>query len=95
MGRSFRGCEGGLILWAFIGIVVIALIYLGCVAYDARHTTNQAPRDDMYTCDRHGVFSKKYALKLTGITEEPILQCPFCMEDRFKEAKQRAAQGNK
>lgn len=78
------------IIWLGIATILCALLiigYLVLVAYDARHATDTAPRTDMYTCDRHGLFPRKYALKLTGITEEPIEQCPMCLQLKFQEAK--------
>ena len=73
------------VVW--IGLVIVGVAYFVVVAYDAKHSTQASPREDMFTCDKHGVFAQKYALRLTGITEEPIAYCPMCAEDRFKEAK--------
>lgn len=76
-------------LLLLIGIpAIIGAAYLGLVAYGAKHDTEDAPRQDMFVCDKHGLFPKKYAMQLTGVTEEPILQCPMCMEDKFKQAKE-------
>jgi hypothetical protein len=75
------------ILIAALITCILAVVYIAAVAYEAKHSTDNAPRQDMFTCEKHGLFPKKYAMQLTGITEEPILQCPFCFETRMKEAR--------
>lgn len=79
----------GLIVW-----FLLMIGYIAAVAWDAKHDTKAAPREDMFTCDKHGVFAKRYVTRLTGVTEEPIDYCPFCLEDRFREAKKSASKGS-
>jgi hypothetical protein len=72
---------------AAIVFLAASAVYLGLIMYDAKHDVENAPRTDMYLCDRHGAFPKKHLMHLSGITDTPIEQCPFCFEDRMKAAK--------
>lgn len=79
-------------IWiVLICLLLVVVLYLLLVHVEAKHIVESAPREDMFDCPRHGLFHKKYALKLSGMTEEPIDYCPFCYEDRMKEAKSKVA----
>ena len=72
---------------AALFVVAGIVVYLVAMAWDAKHDIKSAPKADMYLCDKHGAFPASYAFNLTGMTDEPIKQCPMCMEDRFKSAR--------
>jgi hypothetical protein len=78
-----------LLNWMWILLVIVGFVglYLVIVAHDAKRATENAPREAMCTCDKHGIYPRKYTRKLMGMTAEPIEMCPFCLEEKFKEAK--------
>jgi len=69
------------------------LCYFCAVVVLAWVGTNHAPREEMFTCQKHGLFPAKYSLRLNtlGIThDDSMTMCPMCMEDRFREARKNA-----
>jgi hypothetical protein len=78
-------------------VIGVALLYSGLLYWDVKNTVANAPREEMFVCDKHGVFPRKYALNLGDnfevqhtdgrVTQEPLLYCTLCYEDRMKEAK--------
>jgi hypothetical protein len=76
-----------LIVYGLVIFGAVAGAYVALVAWSAKYDTKTAPKTDMHVCDIHGAFPAKYTMQLTGITEKPIAYCPFCWENRIKEAK--------
>ena len=70
-------------------LIVVAVLYVAAMVWDAKHSVSLAPRADMLLCDRHGAVPMKYAVELNtaGATEQPIQYCPFCFEDKMKNAQ--------
>jgi hypothetical protein len=75
--------------WWISGGVLLALTvaYILLTMWSAKHDIETAPRADMVLCEKHGAFPAKYQFHLTGMTKEPLLICPMCLEDRFKSAR--------
>lgn len=66
---------------------VIALVYLAWVVLWAWRDSKDAPKSDMFTCDKHGLVPVKYVMSLPiDDGGPPHLQCPFCFEDAIKRA---------
>lgn len=79
---------------AIVTVVLCVLVFYLCYVYlDARQSVRNTPRTPMFTCDRHGIFPAKWALKtdLLPIGEEKdgYKVCPMCLEDAERLAKQR------
>lgn len=48
---------------------------------------HNAPRVDMFECEKHGLFPVKYVMRIDMQDGgKPVEQCPFCYEDAFKKA---------
>lgn len=77
----WRDVLGLVVLIAALGLLVIAPIVEGYL------DTRNAPRADMFECEKHGLFDAKYIM-LIDLQDggKPVQQCPFCYEDAFKKA---------
>ena len=77
-------------MWWIIGTAVVAIaFYVWVTAMSAKMATERAPKVDMFSCDKHGAIPAKYAIPFDGmgVLEKPVLTCPFCFEDRGREAQ--------
>ena len=74
-------------MFLIVGILAL-LIYLLFVVVEASNTARLTPRKPMFVCDKHGAVAEEYLIvfQLDGITKEPIKYCPFCYEERTKQA---------
>jgi hypothetical protein len=81
--------------WWLVGGVLLGMVglYLLWVWLEARSEVRNAPRKDMFTCDKHGIFPAKYALKTEllplGEATENYKVCPMCLEDAERTARLR------
>jgi len=76
-------------MWTIAVIVAVAALYVAAVLWDVKHDVHNAPRTDMFLCNKHGAVPIKYAvhLDMAGITEKPIPYCPFCFNEKMKKAR--------
>jgi hypothetical protein len=69
----------------------IGLFLLGCyiagVVVSAKTETKEAPRTQMFTCDRHGAVPASCLIHLDVGLENSVDYCPFCFNDKMKAAK--------
>ena len=64
--------------------------YLAWVTFRAWWEAKEAPRVDMFTCDKHGAIPSKDVIQVPmDDGGKPYLQCPFCFEDAMKLADKR------
>jgi hypothetical protein len=79
--------------WSMSILIAVIAFYLVYVWLEARQMIRDTPRTPMFTCDKHGVFPAKWALKTDllpiGEEKEGYKVCPMCLEDAEKLAKQR------
>lgn len=83
-------------IWGWLAVSIllgIVGLYLLWVWLEARNEVRTAPRRDMFTCDKHGIFPAKYALKTEllplGEEKDNYKVCPMCLEDAERTAKAR------
>lgn len=77
------------VVYTVFVFIILAVLYIMLMVYDAKHGVGKSPRTDMFTCDKHGAIPSKYVHQLSGVTEKPVPYCPFCMEDKFKAVRQK------
>lgn len=75
------------LIWGSAVALAVLVLYGIYLYLDASTDVKNAPRDDMYVCDRHGPFPRKYVMKLDAGLQDPVDYCPFCFEDKMKEAR--------
>lgn len=71
-----------------LAILLIAAIYFAIVRWDVLNDVKNAPRTEMFLCNKHGAFPAKYAIEApVPSTEKPVKICPMCMEDSENKAR--------
>lgn len=84
--------------YLILGFVLLSgAVYWLLLTWEAKASVSEAPKEKMYSCEKHGLFLEKYAMQVgddliqqypDGHEEKgPMLYCPFCFEDRINEAK--------
>jgi hypothetical protein len=79
-----------LIIVCILLLLLLAILYIIGVIWVAKKHVATAPRADLFICDKHGAIMDKHVLRMEVGTEQPILYCPLCFNDRMTEAKQKA-----
>lgn len=77
------------VLIAIFALFVLFMFYLLLLRWDAKREVSVMGRTEMFVCDVHGALPRKYALNLTGMTQEPLPYCPLCFEDRIRQAGEK------
>jgi hypothetical protein len=79
-------------------MAILAIISASCLvvflfwALEAWYGVRYAPREDMYSCDKHGLVPKSMCIVFEEKTDENAeqqYQCPFCFEAAFKLADKK------
>lgn len=70
-------------------LLILALLAIVWLLFEAWYETSAAPRVDMYVCEKHGPVPKHYCIVFEEKEDksdqtEQQYQCPFCYENAFK-----------
>ena len=88
-GRELMECLRGVLISA-TAVAFAGMLYVGWMALRAWWEAKQAPKVDMFTCDKHGpIFAKDVMQIPMDDGGPPYKQCPFCFEDTYKIADAR------